>query len=114
MMRWGRIQFQSVGVKIFIVVFATVVTVSTVLGISSYLMSKQIIRGQVGLASSQAIEQAADKLDFLFAEYESISRQLAVDQGLRTDLETVTKQNADIVKKTEAETRIRNKLEGLG
>ncbi|WHX49655.1 methyl-accepting chemotaxis protein [Paenibacillus woosongensis] len=113
MKRGGRIQLESVGVKIFIVVFAAVVIVSAVLGISSYLMSKQIIRGQVGLASSQAIEQAADKLDFLFAEYEAISRQLAVDQVLRTDLETVTNQNVDIVRKTEAETRIRNKLDAM-
>lgn len=113
MKRGGRIQLESVGVKIFIVVFAAVVIVSAVLGISSYLMSKQIIRGQVGLASSQAVEQAADKLDFLFAEYEAISRQLAVDQVLRTDLETVTNQNVDIVRKTEAETRIRNKLDAM-
>ncbi|AZK45064.1 methyl-accepting chemotaxis protein [Paenibacillus lentus] len=110
---WGRIQLQSVGTKIFIVLFATVVLLSAVLGVSSYLMSKQIIRGQVGLASSQAIEQAADKLDFLFAEYESISRQFAVDQMLRTDLETVSRPNVDIIKKTEAETRIRNKLDAM-
>ncbi|WP_110930178.1 methyl-accepting chemotaxis protein [Paenibacillus bouchesdurhonensis] len=113
MKRRGRLELQSVGTKIFIVLFATVVLLSAVLGISSYLMSKQIIRGQVGLASSQAIEQAADKLDFLFAEYESISRQLAVDQMLRTDLETVTRPDVDIIKKTEAETRIRNKLDAM-
>lgn len=113
MKRWGRIQLQSVGTKIFIVLFATVVLLSAVLGISSYLMSKQIIRGQVGMASSQAIEQAADKLDFLFAEYESISRQLAVDQMLRSDLETVARPDVDIIKKTEAETRIRNKLDAM-
>lgn len=113
MKHWGRIQLQSVGTKIFIVLFATVVLLSAALGVSSYLMSKEIIRGQVGLASSQAIEQAADKLDFLFAEYESISRQLAVDQMLRTDLETVTTPNVDIIKKTEAETRIRNKLDAM-
>ncbi|WP_055106726.1 methyl-accepting chemotaxis protein [Paenibacillus ihumii] len=113
MKRWGRIQLQSVGVKIFIVLFATVVLLSAVLGISSYLMSKQIIRGQVGLASSQAIEQAADKLDLLLAEYEAISRQLAVDQMLRADLETVIRPNVDIIKKTEAETRIRSKLDAM-
>lgn len=112
-MKWGRIQFKSVGMKIFIILFATVVLVSTVLGVSSYLMSKEIIRGQVGLASSQAIEQAADKLDFLFTEYESISRQLAVDQTLKADLELVTNSSVDIVKKTEAETRIKSKLDAM-
>ncbi|MNO59825.1 Methyl-accepting chemotaxis protein McpB [compost metagenome] len=112
-MKWGRIQIKSVGMKIFIILFATVVLLSTVLGASSYLMSKEIIRGQVGLASSQAIEQAADKLDFLFTEYESISRQLAVDQALKADLELVTNPGTDIVKKTEAETRIKSKLDAM-
>jgi len=99
--------------KIFIILFVTVVLLSAVLGFSSYTRSKEIIRAQVGLASSQAIEQAADKLDFLLTEYESLSRQLAVDQVLRVDLESIVREDIDIVKKTEAETRIRNKLSAM-
>lgn len=112
-MKWVRIQINSVGTKIFMVLFATVVLLSTVLGVSSYLMSKEIVRGQVGLASSQAIEQAADKIDFLFSEYESISRQLAVDQSLRDDLAITTDPNAEYIVNRDAETRIRNKIEAL-
>lgn len=107
------IQINSVGTKIFIILFATVVLLSTVLGISSYLMSKEIVRGQVGLASSQAIEQAADKIDFLFSEYESISRQIAVDQALRADLEIVTDPNTEYIVNRETELRIDNKLEAM-
>ncbi|WMT41448.1 methyl-accepting chemotaxis protein [Paenibacillus sp. D2_2] len=107
---WERLQIKTIGMKIFIILFVTVVLLSAVLGFSSYTRSKEIIRAQVGLASSQAIEQAADKLDFLLTEYESLSRQLAVDQVLRLDLESVVRDDIDIVKKTEAETRIRNKL----
>lgn len=110
---WKYIYIKTIGMKIFIVLFVTVVLLSAVLGFSSYTMSKEVIRGQVGMASSQAIEQAADKLDFLMAEYESLSRQLAVDQGLRSDLETVSQDQADIIKKTAAETRIRNKLSAM-
>lgn len=110
---WGLIQFKSVGMKLFMILFITVVLLSAVLGMSSYLMSKEIIRGQVGSTSSQAIEQAADKLDFLFAEYESISRQMAVDQILKADLETVSSADVGIVKKTDAETRIKNKLDAM-
>lgn len=113
MKQLSKLQFKSVGMKIFVILFATVVLLSAVLGISSYLMSRDIIRGQVGSASSQAIEQAADKVDFLLKEYESISRQLAVDTQLRTDLELVRGADTDIVKKTEAETRIKNKLEAM-
>lgn len=102
--------FKSVGTKLFMILFVTVVTLSAVLGISSYMMSKEIIRGQVGSTSSQAIEQAADKLDFLFSEYEAMSRQLAVDQIVKADLETVTTPDVGIIKKTDAETRIKNKL----
>lgn len=109
----GLIQFKSVGMKLFMILFVTVVLMSAILGISSYMMSKEIIRGQVGTASSQAIEQAADKLDFLFAEYESISRQMAVDQVLKVDLETVTTPDVGIIKKTDAETRIKNKLDAM-
>ena len=97
----------------FVIIFGAIVLLSVVLGLSSYLMSKQIIRGQVGLASSQAIEQAADKLDFLFAQYESISRQLAVDQTLKSDLEIVNRKEIDTVTKTQTEGRINKKLESL-
>ncbi|RCX18150.1 methyl-accepting chemotaxis protein [Fontibacillus phaseoli] len=109
----GPIQFKSVGMKLFIILFVTVVLMSAILGMSSYMMSKEIIRGQVGSASSQAIEQAADKLDIIFAEYESISRQMAVDQILKTDLETVVTKDIGIIKKTNAETRIKNKLDSM-
>ncbi|MEK4508547.1 methyl-accepting chemotaxis protein [Paenibacillus sp. FSL K6-2524] len=110
---WGRIQFKSVGMKLFFIIFGAIVLLSVVLGLSSYVMSKEIIRGQVGMASSQAIEQAADKLDFLFTQYESISRQLAVDQTLKSDLEIVNKENVDTVTKNQAESRINKRLDSL-
>ncbi|WP_334077489.1 methyl-accepting chemotaxis protein [Paenibacillus sanfengchensis] len=113
-MKFGRfLQFKSVGMKLFVMVFGVIMILSAILGLSSYVMSKEIIRGQVGSAASQAIEQAADKLDFLFSGYESISRQMAVDQILKEDLETVTRQDVDIIRKTEAETRIKNKLNAM-
>lgn len=108
-----KLQFRSVGTKVFMILFITVVLLSAILGFSSYWMSKEIIRGQVGLASTQAIEQAADKLDFLFVQYEASSRQLAVDQTLKSDLEAVADANIDIISKTAAETRIKNKLDAL-
>ncbi|MDQ0089373.1 methyl-accepting chemotaxis protein [Paenibacillus anaericanus] len=110
---WGRIQFKSVGMKLFVIISGAIVLLSVVLGLSSYVMSKEIIRGQVGMASSQAIEQAADKLDFLFTQYESVSRQLAVDQTLKSDLEIVNKENVDTVTKNQAESRINKRLDSL-
>ncbi|WP_059042252.1 methyl-accepting chemotaxis protein [Paenibacillus rubinfantis] len=105
--------WNSVGLKMFVIVFAAVVTLSAVLGFSSYRASRDIIREQVASASTQAVEQAADKLDFLLEQYEASSRQLAVDQTLRSDLETVTQPGIGTVAKTQAEDRIRKKLDGL-
>lgn len=109
----GFMRMNSVGMKLFVILFTAVVALSGGLGFSSYSMSKEIIREQVASASSQAIEQAADKLDFLFAEYESLSRQLAVDQTLKSDLETVNKPGIGTVEKAQAEDRIRKKLDAL-
>lgn len=64
-LRGGR-HWNSVGLKMFVIVFAAVVVLSVVLGFSSYRASREIIREQVASASTQAVEQAADKLDFLF------------------------------------------------
>ncbi|MGG6314084.1 methyl-accepting chemotaxis protein [Paenibacillus macerans] len=108
-----RLQWNSVGMKLFVIVFAAVVALSAVLGFSSYRASREIIREQVASASAQAVEQAADKLDFLFAQYESSSRQLAVDQTLRSDLEAVNQPGIGTIAKTQAEDRIRKKLDAL-
>ncbi|ANS77364.1 hypothetical protein AWM70_20895 [Paenibacillus yonginensis] len=99
----------------FAVLFAAMVAVSTILGVVSYQTAKGIIKSQVSSASRQAVSQAADKLDFLFAEYETSSRQLAVDQMLKADLETVAlpEEETGTVRRTEAEKRIKQKLDGL-
>ncbi|MBW4839707.1 MAG: methyl-accepting chemotaxis protein, partial [Paenibacillaceae bacterium] len=109
----GQWRWNSVGFKLFVIVFAAVVVLSGVLGFSSYRASREIIREQVASASAQAVEQAADKLDFLLDQYEASSRQLAVDQTLRSDLETVNQPGIGTVAKTQAEDRIRKKLDAL-
>ncbi|MUG87793.1 HAMP domain-containing protein [Paenibacillus timonensis] len=109
----GQWHWNSVGLKMFVIVFAAVVLLSAVLGFSSYRASREIIREQVASASTQAVEQAADKLDFLFDQYEASSRQLAVDQTLRSDLETVNQPGIGTVARTKAEDRIRKKLDTL-
>ncbi|WP_068782930.1 methyl-accepting chemotaxis protein [Paenibacillus phocaensis] len=109
----GGWRWNSVGLKMFVIVVAAVVALSAVLGFSSYRASREIIREQVAAASAQAVEQAADKLDFLLDQYEATSRQLAVDQTLRSDLETVNQPDIGTVARTQAEDRIRKKLDAL-
>lgn len=113
-MQWRRfINFSSVGVKLFVILFCTIVLLSSVLGLTSYYAAKGIITDEVAAASSQSIVQAVDKLDFLFAEYEALSRQFAVDPALKADMETVNLPTAGTVARAAAEDRIRRKLDSV-
>ncbi|ASA20102.1 methyl-accepting chemotaxis protein [Paenibacillus donghaensis] len=113
MKRQRSLHLQSVGVKLFVILFSTILLLSSVLGLTSYYAAKGIITDEVAAASSQAIVQAADKLDFLFVEYEALSRQFAVDQALKADLEAVNDPGIGIVAKVAAEGRIRSKLDAV-
>ncbi|OKQ00284.1 methyl-accepting chemotaxis protein [Paenibacillus sp. P46E] len=113
MKRPRNLRFRSVGIKLFVILFCTIVLLSSVLGLTSYYAAKGIITDQVAAASAQSIVQAADKLDFLFAEYEALSRQFAVDSILKADMETVNRPGTGTVDKVTAEDRIRRKLESV-
>ncbi|WP_150275601.1 methyl-accepting chemotaxis protein [Paenibacillus tepidiphilus] len=113
MKRQRSLHLQSVGVKLFVILFGTILLLSSVLGVTSYYAAKGIITNEVAAASSQSIVQAADKLDFLFVEYEALSRQFAVDQALKADLEAVNDPGIGTVAKVAAEARIRSKLDAV-
>ncbi|MBT2287586.1 methyl-accepting chemotaxis protein [Paenibacillus albidus] len=113
MRRVRGLAIQSVGVKLFVILFCSIVLLSSVLGWTSYYAAKGIITDEVAAASAQSVVQAADKLDFLFAEYEALSRQFAVDAVLKNDLETVNNDAAGTVARTAAEDRIRRKLDAV-
>lgn len=113
MRRLRTYHFRSVGVKLFVILFCTIVLLTSVLGLTSYYAAKGIITDEVATASSQSALQAADKLDFLLAEYEALSRQFAVDPVLKADMEAVNSSGATTVAKTAAEDRIRRKLDSV-
>lgn len=77
---------RSVGLKLFLLIICSIVVLVSILGMASYSVSKNIIKKKVASASLQTIEQASDKLNFLFGVYESQSRQLLVDQELISQL----------------------------
>lgn len=108
-----RFQFKAVGMKLFVIFFTTVVALSAGLGLLSYSIAKDTVMDQVSEATSGQMVQAADKLDFLLAQYEGVSRQWALDTVLRQDLVTVSTPDVGIRAKTEAENRIREKLNGF-
>ncbi|WP_438347874.1 methyl-accepting chemotaxis protein [Paenibacillus sp. FA6] len=99
--------------KLFILLFAGIIVLSAVLGLSSYQLSKEIIKDEVAQASSQAIVQAAGKLDFLFTQYEALSKQLAVDTELKSNLEIINQPGIGTLQKNAMEGEVRNKLSSI-
>ncbi|WP_051318457.1 methyl-accepting chemotaxis protein [Cohnella thermotolerans] len=103
----------SVGKKLFITIFLTAVALSLALGLVSYRVSKGLIMSQVSAASNQTIVQAADKLDFLFAQYEATARQWSVNQELKADLEQLTKPGLSEFDKNQISQRIVRRLDSI-
>ncbi|GAB6928830.1 methyl-accepting chemotaxis protein [Paenibacillus sp. JCM 10914] len=108
-----RLHIKTVGMKLFLIFCAAILGLSAGLGFISYFISKDTVMDQVSEATSGQMIQAADKLDYLLSQYESVSRQWALDTVLREDLVTVSRAKSDIRNKTQAENRIREKLNGI-
>lgn len=111
MKKSGALNYRSVGMKLFLILFSSILLLSSVLGLTSYFAAKKIITDEVAMASSQSVVQAADKLNLVLTEYDSLSRQFAVDSVLRSDLEKINNAETEMVVKAAAEERIRRKLD---
>lgn len=104
---------QSVGLKLFLIIFCSIVVLVSILGTASYTVSKDIIKKKVATASLQTIVQASDKLDFLFGVYESQSRQLLVDQEMIGQLVAYNKSELSTVEKTQLSNSIVERLNSM-
>lgn len=77
---------QSLGTKLFIFFFISMVCVVTVVGMVSYTVSKHAMEDKVAEVSEQSLQQTTEKLDYLLNFYENISLQLLLDQSFISDL----------------------------
>lgn len=75
---------KSVGGKLFVIFFASILFFVLTVGLASYNISKSIIQNKVGDASEQTIVQAGEKMDLLYAVYEDLSLQILLDESLMT------------------------------
>ncbi|MFC3343874.1 methyl-accepting chemotaxis protein [Paenibacillus abyssi] len=77
---------KSVGVKLFLLIFSSILICVLVVGLFSYNISKQIIEDKVAQSSEQTISQTAGKLDVLFQNYEDLSLQLIFDNEIQNNI----------------------------
>jgi Methyl-accepting chemotaxis protein len=105
----------SVSTKLFALIVGSTLLFVSIVGICSYLISKNTVMGQMKDASHGQMVQAAEKLDFLFRLYERLSVQLAMDQALSDELEyrltSIAVGNSP--GRTKAEMSIRNRLKNI-
>ena len=76
----------SIGTKLFLFFFISIVCAVIVVGMISYSVSKNAMETKVAEVSTQSLQQTSEKLDYLLNFYENISVQLILDQSLMSDL----------------------------
>jgi len=72
--------WSSVGFKLFIIIFVSILACVLTVGLISYSEAKQMVEDNVSEASHQTIVQASDNLDVVFKTYEDFTMQLLVDK----------------------------------
>ncbi|MFS0615060.1 methyl-accepting chemotaxis protein [Bacillus subtilis] len=86
----GSIQTKkSISTKILYNFIVTVLIFVSVVGISSYIISNQIIKSKVKDASEQTIIQAGDKLDFIFSNYKNRITELIMKKSFTNNLSSL-------------------------
>ncbi|MEK8131449.1 methyl-accepting chemotaxis protein [Paenibacillus filicis] len=73
---------KSVGTKLFVIFFLSIVCFVLTVGLISYNKSKEVIQRKVADASEQTIIQAGQKLDLIFASYEELSMQIMLNNEI--------------------------------
>jgi len=76
----------SIGTKLFVFFFVSIVCAVILVGMISYSVSKNAMETKVAEVSTQSLQQTSEKLDYLLNFYENISVQLILDQNLMSDL----------------------------
>jgi methyl-accepting chemotaxis protein len=74
---------KSVGMKLFLMFFVSILLFVLVVGMVSYQLSKGVIKTKVSESSKQTITQAGKKLDFLSQTLEDSTLQIMFDKDLQ-------------------------------
>jgi methyl-accepting chemotaxis protein len=74
---------RSVGMKLFLLFFASIIAFVSAVGLFSYNKSRSIIKEEVSKFSTMANVQTAEKLGMVYDSLESISLRFVVDQTIQ-------------------------------
>ncbi len=104
---------RSVGAKLFILFFVSVIILVSISGFTSYLTSKSTITDQVSEFSQQAIVQAKEKMDLVLNKYTELSLQFLTDAEIQETIGTIDRGTEDNFALYEMKASLDNKLNGI-
>jgi methyl-accepting chemotaxis protein len=79
-------QLKSVGFKLFVLIFCSIIACVVTVGLVAYSKSKDILEDKVSEASLQTVTQLANNLDVTFRSYEDLTMQLMVDKDFHEQI----------------------------
>ncbi len=100
----------SVGTRLFFVIFISIVACVLVVGMLAYSKSKTIVESKVSEASLQTVKQVANNLDVIFRTYEEITLQMFLDKEMHS-LTTALKESSNEYERYSNENRLTEKLQ---
>ncbi|WP_176444633.1 methyl-accepting chemotaxis protein [Paenibacillus herberti] len=108
----GRRKPVTLGMKLFLTVFASILICVLAMGQLSYLISKSIIEEQATKSSSQTIKQLSEKLELIFGRFDDISMQFVSDTTLQNMISS-TLYASDEAEALKAQRELNNKLQNM-
>lgn len=110
---FGGFISKSVGMKLFLLIFCSILICVVSVGTFSYLISKQIIEDKVASSSMQTVTQAASKLDLMVQNINELTMQLIFDNDIQTSLSTLNNTKLEAYDHFEAIKRIDTKFQSM-
>lgn len=84
----------SIGAKLFAIFLVSILFFVSAIGITSYVISRNIIQNKVGEASEQTIVLAGEKMELLYESFTDLSNQILLDSSLK---DLINKYNTSVV-----------------
>ncbi|WP_175598111.1 methyl-accepting chemotaxis protein [Paenibacillus luteus] len=86
---------KSVGLKLFLIIFCSIIACVLTVGLLAYSKSKSIIESKVSDASFETVKQVANNLDVIYKTYEDLSLQILIDKDFHEIVRTMLEAKDD-------------------
>ncbi|OBZ12843.1 chemotaxis protein [Bacillus sp. FJAT-26390] len=89
---------KSVGTKLFLIIFCSIIACVMTVGLMAYSKSKSIVESKVSDASFETIKQVANNLDVIYRTYEDLSLQILIDKDFHAIVRKMTESQEEYAK----------------